>query len=247
MEKKEFSIVALSRLKIDDLFSLIKSTITFADRVIESLGQLLGLILAKLISDFGAMEQQMNKAMKNVLTPQLTEMNADREDRYAEIKRNVTTAQKGRNEEKKSAAGNLKVFLDPFWDANKKSLNTQTELYYDMFTKFEASEALITAAATIGITEMMQGLAESNSAFNEVYQIRLEQEAAAGGPSATSLRAAATDSYNQFCTALEQTVNFLPTEVALTLFNQLEELRKTYARLVHDEDDDEKPTPPPAE
>lgn len=246
MEKKEFTIVALSRLKIDDLFSLIKSTITFADRVKESLGQLLGFILAKLISDFNAMEQQMNKAMKNVLTPQLTEMNADREDRYAEIKRNITTAQKGRNEEKKGAANNLKVFLDPYWDANKKSLNTQTELYYDILTKFEANETLIAAATTIGVLDMMEGLAESNSAFDEVYQIRLEQEAAAGGPSATSLRATATDSYNQFCTALEQAANFMPTEVVLILFNQLDELRKTYARMVHDEEDEE-PTPPPAE
>ena len=49
MEKKEFSIVPLSRLKIDDVFSLFKSTITFADRVMESLGQLLAFILAKLI------------------------------------------------------------------------------------------------------------------------------------------------------------------------------------------------------
>lgn len=246
MEKKEFTIVALSRLKIDDLFSLIKSTITFADRVKESLGQLLGFILAKLISDFNAMEQQMNKAMKNVLTPQLTEMNADREDRYAEIKRNITTAQKGRNEEKKGAANNLKVFLDPYWDANKKSLNTQTELYYDILTKFEANETLIAAATTIGVLDMMEGLAESNSAFDEVYQIRLEQEAAAGGPSATSLRATATESYNQFCTALEQAANFMPTEVVLILFNQLDELRKTYARLIHDEEEPE-PTPPPAE
>ena len=120
METKKFTVVDLHSLKIDELFSWFKSTITFADRVIESLSQLLGFILAKLISDFNAMEQQINKAMKNVLTPQLTEMNADREDRYAEIKRNVTTAQKGRNEEKKAAANNLEVFLKPYWDANKK-------------------------------------------------------------------------------------------------------------------------------
>ena len=239
METKKFTVVDLHSLKIDDLFSLFKSTITFANRVIESLGQLLGIILTKLISDFNAMEQQMNKAMKNGLTPQLTEMNADREDRYAEIKRNITTAQKGRNEEKKTAANNLKVFFDPYWNADKKPLNTETELFIDMLTKFEANEMLVTSAATIGITEMMEEFAISNNAFDEVYQIRLEQEAAAGGPSATSLRVAATESYNQFCTALEQAVGFMPTEVALTLFNQLDELRKTYARLIHTEEEPE--------
>ncbi len=247
METKKFTVVDLHSLKIDDLFSLFKSTITFADRVIESLGQLLGFILAKLISDFNAMEQQMNKAMKNVLTPQLTEMNADREDRYAEIKRNITTAQKGRNEEKKTAANNLEVFFKPYWDANKKSLNTETGIYNDMFTKFGASETLIAAATTIGISDMLEGLAISNNAFDEVYQIRLTQESAEG-PSATSLRTTATDSYNQFCTALEQTVNFMPSEPLENLFNQLDELRKTYARLIHTEEEPEPgPTPPPVE
>lgn len=246
METKKFTIVHMAHLKIDDLFSLIKSTITFADRVKETLGQLLGLILAKLVTDLNALEAQMNKAMKSALTPQVVEMNVDREDRFAEIKRNVTTAQKGRNEEKKAAANNLEVFLEPFWDTNKKPLNTQTGIYIDMLNKFGENETLVVNATTIGITDMFEGLGESNAAFDEVYQIRLEQEAAAGGPSATSLRAAATESYNQFCSALEQTANFMSTEVVLTLFSQLDELRKTYARLVNT-DDGSDPTPPPVD
>ena len=117
-----------------------------------------------------------------------------------------------------------------------------------MLTKFEANEMLVTCAATIGISEMIEGLAESNSIFNEVYQIRLAQEASEVGPSATSLRAAATESYSQFCTSIEQAVSYTPNEVLLTLFNQLDELRKTYARLIHDEEEPEpEPTPAPAE
>ena len=243
METKKFTVVYVGRLKIADLFSLIKSTIGYADRVKETIGQLLNIILAKLVSDNQTMEVSMNKASKNVLTPQLVEMNADREDRFAEIKRNVTTAQKGRNAEKKTAANNLKVFLDPYWDTNKKPLNTQTETFINMFAKFEENETLVVAATTIGITDMMEGLAESNNAYNEVYQIRLMQEAAAEGPSATSQRTAATDSYNQFCTALEQAVNFMPSETLDALFSQLDELRKTYARLVPAE---EEPEPAPA-
>ena len=237
METREFTIVHLAHLKIADLFSLIKSTIGYADGVKESIGGMMNAILARLVTDNHAMEQQMNKAMKNVLTPQVKAINADRDDRFSEIKRNVTTAQKGRNEEKKAAADNLKVFLDPYWDTTQKALNTQTGIFTDMLTKFEENETLVVNAATIGITEMLQGLAESNSIFNEVYQVRLNQEAAAEGPSATSLRAAATESYTQFCIALEQAVNFTPSEVLLTLFAQLDELRKTYARLATTEED----------
>ncbi len=244
METKKFSIVNVHNLKIDDLFALYKSTIGYADPVSETMGALLNAVLGKFKADTYAMELQMNKATKNVLTPQLLEMKADRTDRDAEIKRNVTTALKGRNAEKKSAAEHLKVFLDPYWEIYRKPVNTQTMLYYDMLAKFDESELLQASATTIGISDMFEGLSISNNAFDEVYQIRLTQESAEG-PSATSLRSAATDSYSQFCTALEQTVNFLPTEVALTLFNQLDELRKTYARLIHDDDED--PEPPAAE
>ena len=69
METKEFTIVHLAHLKIADLFSLIKSTIGYAEGVKESIGGMLNAILARLITDNHAMEQQMNKAMKNVLTP----------------------------------------------------------------------------------------------------------------------------------------------------------------------------------
>ena len=245
MEKKEFSVLHLSRLKLDDLFALFKSTIAFADAVQEMLGAMLVAVLALFKADTQAMEQQMNKALKNALTPQVKELNADRDDRFAEIKRNVTTALKGRNAEKKSAAELLKVFMEPFWDTNQKAMNTQTGLYNDMLRKIGENETLAISASTIGISEMLEGLADANSAFDEVYQIRLTQESAEG-PSATSLRTSATNSYNQFCTALEQTVNFLPSEPLENLFAQLDELRKTYARLIHD-DDDEEPTPPPAE
>ena len=247
MERKEFSVLYLSRLKLDDLFALFKSSIAYAEAVQEMLGAMLLAVLAKFKTDHHTMEQQINKALKNALTPLVNEKNADREDRFAEIKRNITTALKGRNAEKKSAAEQLKNFMEPFWDTNLKALNTQTGLYSDMLEKIDENEMLAISASTIGISDMLEGLAVSNNAFDTVYQIRLTQESAEG-PSATSLRTTATDSYNQFCMALEQTVNFMPSEPLENLFNQLDELRKTYARLIHTEEEPEpEPTAAPAE
>jgi hypothetical protein len=239
--------VHLSHLKIDDLFSLNKSTIEYADPVKEDIGEMPKLTLGHLVSDNHAMELQMNKALKNVLTPQLTEMNADREDRFSEVKRNVTTALKGRDLAKKNAAENLKIFLEPYWDINRKAMNTQTGVFYEMFGKYNTNVDMKGYAATIGISQMMTELEMSNTQFNTVYQNRLMQEAAAEGPAATSLRAAATKSYVQFCTAVEQAVNFMSSETLVTLFNQLDELRKTYARLIHTEEEEPEPSTAPAQ
>jgi len=247
METKEFTTVYLKNLKIDDLFSLNKSTIEYADPVKENIGVMPKIILARLVSDNLAMQQQMNKALKNVLTPQLTEMNADREDRFAEIKRNVTTALKGRDLGKRSAAENLKVFLDSYWETDQKAMNTQTGILSEMFGKYNNNAELIAYAVTIGISQMMTELEMANTMFNQVYQNRLIQEAAAEGPSATSQRVAATYSYEQFCISIEQAVNFLPSAVITTLFNQLDELRKTYARLVHTKEEEPEATPEPVQ
>ena len=182
---------------------------------------------------------QMKKALKSVLTEQVATLDLDCDDRFAEVKRNVSTNLQGRNPEKKAAAEELKIFLNPYWDTDSKPLNTQTSLLTEMFGKFNASEKLKTHAATVGITDMMAGLETANTALAALYQTRNEQGAAVESPSASSLKSATAKSYEQFCTAVEQAVNYTPSDVLSTLFNQMDELRKTYARLIRKKDGEE--------
>jgi len=242
MELKKFSILYSSRLKIDDVFSLNTSTIEYADRVKQNIGEVSNAILNQLIADNSSMEAQMNKALKNVLTPQLTEMNTDRADRFSEVKRNVTTALKGRDAGKKAAAQALKIFLETYWDINLKAMNTRTGIFRELFGKYNMNVELKAHAATIGISEMMTELESSNNQFNQLYQIRLMQEAATNGPSATVLRVAASKNYEQFCISVEQAVNYISSAVLLELFAQLDELRKTYARMARTEEEEEPET-----
>jgi hypothetical protein len=190
---------------------------------------------------------QMNKALKSALTAQVTELDLDCDDRFAEVKRNVNTNLRGRNPEKKAAAEELKIFLNPYWSTDTKPLNTQTSLLTEMLGKFKASETLKTHAATVGITDMMTGLETANMALVTLYQTRNEQGAAVEGPSASSLKSATAKSYEQFCTAVEQADNYTPSDVLSILFNQLDELRKTYARLTRKKDGDEEANPVEAE
>lgn len=247
MESKSFYALYPIRLTIDNLFSLSKSTIEYASPVKESLGSLPKVILARLESDNNAMGEQIKKALKSVLTEQIAAQDLDCDDRFAEVKRNVSTHLQGRNPEKKAAAEELKIFLNPYWDTDSKPLNTQTSLLTEMFARFYASEKLKTLAATLGITDMLAGLETANTALAALYQTRNEQGAVVEGPSASSLKSATATSYEQFCTAIEQAVNFTPSEVLTTLFNQMDELRKTYGRLVRKKDKEEEASPVVAE
>jgi len=247
MQTNEFRPVHLNHLTIDNLFSLSKSTIEYASPVRESIGRLPKVILGQLETDNNAIGMQIKKALKSALTAQVTELDLDCDDRFAEVKRNVSTNLQGRNPEKKAAAEALKIFLNPYWNTDTKPLNTQTSLLKELFGKFNANETLKAHAATIGITDMMAGLETANTALSTLYQTRNEQVSAVEGPSASSLKSATAHSYDQFCLALEQAVNYTPSDVLITLFNQLDELRKTYARLIHKKDKEEEASPVNAE
>lgn len=231
MQTKEFTTVYVNNLTIDDLYSLNKATIECASPVNQSIGEIPQLTLARLEDDNAAMGEQMNKASKSVLTAQLVELDLDSDDRFAEIKRNVVTAVKGRDAAKKAAGESFQIFLNPYWDNNTKPLNTQIGVLNELFGKYNASANLMGQAATLGISDMMTGLEAANTEMGALYQTRNQQNAAVEGPSASSLRAAAAKSYEQFCTSVEQAVNFTPTEILITLFNEMDTLRKTYASL----------------
>lgn len=247
MQTKKFTTVYVSNLTIDDLYSLNKSTIGCANPVKESIGEMPRLTLAQLETANIAMGEQMNKASKSVLTAQLVELDIDSDDRFAEVKRNVVTAVKGRDAAKKTAGESFQIFLNPYWDNNTKPMNTQIGVLNELFGKYNASANLKAQAATLGISEMMTGLETANTAMGALYQTRNEQGAAVEGPSASSLRAAAAKSYEQFCTAVEQAVNFTSSEILITLFNEMDKLRKTYASLAKRKDKEKDANPAVAE
>lgn len=101
-----------------------------------------------------------------------------------------------------------------------------------MILKYKAGDSLKTDADKIGISDMMSGLETVNTSFDALYKTRNTQEAALSGPSASSLKAAAIKSYEQFCMAVELSVNHTPGEVFTALFNQMQELREKYALLL---------------
>ena len=243
MESKSFYALYPIHLTVDNLFSLGKSTIEYAIPVRESIGMVPKAILGQLETDTNSMGVQIKKALKSELTDPVWALNLDCDDRLAEVNRNVSMHLQGRDPEKKVAAEALKIFLNPYWDTSTKPLNTQISLTREMLNKFNSNEKLKTHAANIAITDMMDGLGTANTALSALYQTRNEQVAAVESPSASSLKWATARTYEQFCTAVEQAVNYTPSNVLSSLFNQMDELRKTYARLNHKKDKEEEASP----
>jgi len=234
MLKKIFSTLYTLKLSINDVHSLLKSTIDIAQPVQDSIGEIPRATLQVMINCESALAISINKSQKSIITDQLTDINADRKNRFAEIKRNITGAIKGRDAGKKAAGESLKNFMDPFWDLTSEAMNTQTGDLFNMFSKYYANQTLIQQATMLGIDEFIGELQTVNSNFDTLYKTRNNEQASKQGPSGSDNKPQAVAAYVDFCTAVEQAVNFNGNEVLVSLFNNMDELRKKYALLIHD-------------
>lgn len=243
MELKNLYPLYPVKLSLADLYSLSKSTIDYALPVKDSMGDLLKATLTQLETDNTAMGTALHKPVKTGFTPMLKIKNNERKECFSEIRRNIQTGSKSSDTVKKNAGSALKIFMGPYWDTGMKAMNTVTVVFDEMIMKYRADEPLVAHAATIGITAMIDRLDSVNKEFAALYHTRNNEGAALEGIPASSLKPTLAKSYEQFCVSLEQAVNFVPTEILNTLFNQLDELRKKYIRLAAKPDNGEENAP----
>jgi hypothetical protein len=230
MEKLTFIALYVTRLAIDNILGLIKSTIKLALAVKDDLGDIPLATLNQLIANNELFEPTVNNPRKSEFTDLVNLANNDRKERFGEIKRNVKLHLKGRDAGKKAAAKKLDFFLSSYWDLLNEPMNTFTGLIKSMFEKYKDNIEIQAAAKLIGIDAFLDGFETSNNDFDVIYNQRLANDAA-HELSASGQKRDVCNSYTEFCNAIEQAVNFTPNESIHTLFNKMNELRKTYHAL----------------
>ena len=225
-----FSPLHVNGMSINNAFALIKSSYDIAILVRTEIGGIPNAVLTQAITDKENLGQQINKNQKSGLTDALIPLDKERDDFQAELNRTVMFYAKSNDAAKKAASQTLKLFLTPYWNAASLPLNTQTGVIAEMIVKYKANIALVAAAATTGLDITFAALEAINTEFETVYLSR-NDEVSAREISGSSLKPAAIASYIQFCTALEQAANFTPNDAIITLFNNLDTLRKKYHAL----------------
>jgi len=243
MELKSFSPLYVHQLSINDLYSLNETTISYAKPVIADAGTLPQAILAQLEARNTAMGERMNRSQREALTPVINAADTDRDECGKDLKREIRTASKSRDDAKRAAGNSLLLFMEPYWEFDREALNTESELIDQFIAGYQASTELVAAATAIGVDGLFTELSALNNTFKSLYNQRNASEAASEGPSATELKSDVAKTYEQFCTTIEQAANFTPSDSITTLFYQLDTLRKKYARLISKESNGQPETP----
>jgi hypothetical protein len=231
MKKLSFISLYVLRLTIGNVLGLVTTTIDLAVAVKDSLSDMAKTILNQLIADKEKFEPMVNYPRRSELTLQIKALNTDRKNRLAEIKRIVKLNLKGRDEAKKKAAQTLNFFFEKSWDIVNDPQNSASGLISALMQNYRADAGLAAAAAVIGVDGFLTEFENCNTQFDTLFKQRLAEDAA-HELSATNQMSTVCNSYNEFCTVIEQAANFSPNNDILTLFKNMDELRKNYRGLL---------------
>ncbi|MDR3261420.1 MAG: DUF6261 family protein [Tannerella sp.] len=231
METKKFSPLYAGQLKLNHLFGLNKATIEIASPQRSALSILPDTALTQLEQINSKLDNRLKRPLGSLLTPELKRLD-NRRNRYInEIKRNVKTASKSSDTAKSNAGKILLHFLTPYWATGKQVLSTESGLIGEIIGRYNNDQNLINSANTIGITSLWTGLSNVNTRFEMLYYERNAELATKTDP-AGKFRNDAVKSYENFCILVEQSVNLTHSDALNTLFDRMDNLRKTYHPLV---------------
>ncbi len=240
MDEKKFSTLYVARLAVEEIFSLCKSTIDLSTPLSEELGVVPNAALTELAEVNNKLGAALNKSQKSELSGLIETNDKGRDGDLQEIFRTKNLYLRSRDAAKKKAAEELDYFLSPYKGVYKLPLDVESGVVSEMMAKYNASEALKAAATALGIDGIFTSLGTYNTGFDTLYKQRTVS-AAARGASASSLRNKVVSAYMQFTTAIEQLATFVPTDALISLFFQLDEVRKQYHPLEGGEEkEDEK-------
>ncbi len=227
MKNQSFSPLYVAKLSTKGLYALNKSTIELTKPVTAQIGPIAAAGIVYLENMNQSLALSLNKSSKSTYTAEVQQLDLERDNDLNEIKRETASGLRSSNADKKQAASVLQLFLAPYWDANEMAQDIETANIADLVVKFNARPDLVAAAKKLNIDALFVSLDTKNQAFDQKFKSR-NTEYSERADSASSVKPAATSAYVQFCTAIEQMVNFAPNDTVIALFNQLDELRKKY-------------------
>lgn len=242
MKKNEFFTVHLSHLSNEDAASLFVQTGEHAIPVRGYLGEIANAALTNLQTNSAAFSVQANRPKKSKFTEEVKDDRKVSADLFAEINRTITFESKSRDKSRQKAALDFDFFFEPYSDIAKGPIGTQMKQTQEMIVKYKADPTLIIAAQVISVDNLMNELEMDNNALMDVYKTRTT-DSGNRESSSTDLRPAATESYVQFCTIIEQIVNLMPNDQLISLFNSMNELRKKHNALIPKNKDKGKDAP----
>jgi hypothetical protein len=224
----KFITLNVSHLRLDDVEGLVAETITIASPQSAILGSVGIAKLQTLMTANDTFLTLLNKGDSSLLTPQIREKDKLRDSLFAEIRRTAKNASFSSIAAIAAAGAKLMDFLTPFWNIDKEPLMSQTAQIILLSNRFNADTAAISAAGTLGLSDLFKSLDTVNAELKVLYNERVNETADTDGPSASSFKSEIVNAYDGFCGSVEITLSAIPTDALQHLFNEMNDIRRKY-------------------
>jgi hypothetical protein len=225
---KKFIALNVSRLKLDNLAGLVSETIVIADRLRTALDNVATAILEALGSANHNFRQWLNISRASVLTPQIAALDKRRDADFKEIRHTAKAAQKSAVPAMSDAGLVLMELLRPIWKIGKEPLMSQTVQLTIFFDRIAADPAATAAVSTLGLVSVLADLTEANTSLKNLYNARLDEMSVLDGNSASNNSKDVITFYDSFCRSIEVALLAQPSDDLLTIFNEMNDLRRKY-------------------
>jgi hypothetical protein len=213
------------KLRLGSLAGLSFETIDLGNAAGDALGPLGAVALDKLAATYAAFSTNFMVKRGSRLTAQIREGDELRDNYFAEVRRTAKTASKSSIAANAAAGRVLVAFLKPFRDVRHLPLPSETTILREIKKRYEASDALKAAAATLQLSDVFTTLFAANASVSALYDERAEEIGRRAGPSATSLRRALETAYHNFCSVVVQTLRLQPSAALQALFWEMNTAR----------------------
>jgi hypothetical protein len=229
MVKIKFHPLHVKDLKLVPLAGLCSETVSISNPIVPGLGQpLITAALGKLDTDTVNLIKLIDRSHTSPLTPEVQSIDRDCDNQFAAIKRGITYYSKDIDAEKVAAAKLLMSVFKPMWYISSEPISAQFTMLDELNERITASFDLLAALTTIGLDNNWGLLKNTYHALQDVYERRLDDDAATALPAASGMKATVVKEYDGYCILIEQMMNVLPSATLEKLFHEMNELRKKY-------------------
>ena len=226
MKRYRFEKMNFDDMKIENIHSLVKSTIDLIAKSTRVFGEMGKSVVSMMIRDHEKFISEVNYQSKNIYSEEMIIEDMNWDKRLKEVKQVIESAIKSDDEKIKIAAHNLDFFLTKYSSLNCSILYPHKYLRVEMFYKYQQDSELKKSAKIIGVDKLFIELEFINTSFNSLHDLRIEDNDARINELVKNERTQMVNSYSLFCTYMEETASLSSNAELHSIFDMLDELRK---------------------
>lgn len=221
-------------MTIETLQSLVQCTIDQSVKYKNKFGEVGRSIRSLLIKDHAKFVKEVKEQSKIFYTEEIKNENMTWENLLKEIKQIIAFCIKTNNENKQIAAHNLDFFLTRYSFSDCVVLYPQKHIALAMFKIYHEDEELQNSARLIGIDKLFSELERVNLNFTNLQNVRIDEVNEQLNESVDYERSAVVNSYELFCTYVEETASISSNAELHSLFTDMDDLRRRWKTLIPD-------------